>query len=163
MAGDVVSAERVINAPPEAIFALVADASRHREIDGSGTLVDLKPEAPHKLALGSVFGMGMKLGIRYSMVNTVVEYEENRRIAWKVEPPPGLMARLSGGRVWRYELEPTDGGTRVRESWDISGDKQRAILRIVAAAQTKRSMEKTLERIEQLTAAKPAPGSASGT
>jgi hypothetical protein len=67
------------------------------------------------------------------------------------------MARLSGGRIWRYELEPTVGGTRVRESWDISQDKNRAVLRVVAASQTKRSMEKTLERIEQLTA-----GSATG-
>ncbi|HMK63176.1 MAG TPA: SRPBCC family protein [Acidimicrobiales bacterium] len=152
MSGDVVSVERMIHAPPEAIFALVADSSRHPDIDGSGSVIELKPDAPHKLTQGSVFGMGMKLGIRYSMVNTVVEYEENRRIAWKAEPPPGLMARLSGGRIWRYELEPTDSGTRVRESWDISQDKQRAMLRIVAAGQVKRSMEKTLERIEQLTA-----------
>jgi len=152
MSGDVVSVERMIHAPPEAIFALVADSSRHPDIDGSGSVIELKSDAPHKLTQGSVFGMGMKLGIRYSMVNTVVEYEENRRIAWKAEPPPGLMARLSGGRIWRYELEPTDSGTRVRESWDISQDKQRAMLRIVAAGQVKRSMEKTLERIEQLTA-----------
>jgi hypothetical protein len=101
--------------------------------------------------------MSMRMGLPYSMVSTVIEYEENRRIAWQSAPPGGLMARLSGGRIWRYELEPTVGGTRVRESWDISQDKNRAVLRVVAASQTKRSMEKTLERIEQLTA-----GSATG-
>lgn len=152
MAGDVVSVERIIPAPPEAIFALVADASRHTDIDGSGALVKLKAEAPHKLGAGSVFGMSMRMGLPYSMVNTVVEYEENRRIAWQAAPPSGFMARVSGGRIWRYELEPTVGGTRVRESWDISRDKNRAILRVVAASQAKKSMEKTLERIEQLTA-----------
>ena len=32
---------------------------------------------------GSTFGMSMKVGIPYSMTNTVVEFEENRRIAWE--------------------------------------------------------------------------------
>jgi uncharacterized protein YndB with AHSA1/START domain len=144
--------ERVIPAPPEAIFALVADAARHPDIDGSGHVVELKAGAPHKLEAGTVFGMSMRMGLPYSMVNTVVEYEENRRIAWQAAPPGGFMARISGGRIWRYELEPTVGGTRVRESWDVSQDKNRAILRIVAASQAKKSMEKTLERVGQLTA-----------
>ena len=157
MSKDVVSVERVIPAPPEAIFALVADASRHHDLDGSGSVVALRAGAPERLSLGSVFGMSMKIGIAYSMVNTVVEYDENRRIAWKVEPPNGLMAKLSGGRIWRYELEPVDGRTRVRESWDISSDKGRLMLRMTNAGQAKRAMEKTLERIEQLTAG--APGS----
>jgi uncharacterized protein YndB with AHSA1/START domain len=150
-AGDVVSVERVVPAPPEAVFALVSDASRHPDIDGSGSVVRLAPGAPHTLGPGSVFGMSMRIGLPYSMVNTVVEYEENRRIAWRTAAP-GPMGRFVGGRVWRYELEPTEGGTRVRESWDVSGDKQRAVLRVLAARQARRSMEKTLERIEQLVA-----------
>ena len=35
----VVSVDRVIKAPADAIFAVVADAARHPEIDGSGQLV----------------------------------------------------------------------------------------------------------------------------
>jgi uncharacterized protein YndB with AHSA1/START domain len=151
MPSDVITVERVIPATPEAIFALVADASRHPEIDGSGMLVDVQPGAPHRLGPGSVFVMSMKMGIPYSMVNTVVEYEENRRIAWTANPAGGLLAKITGGRIWRYELEPTDGGTQVRETWDVSTDKQRRTLRVVAAGTAKRSMEKTLERIEQLT------------
>ena len=46
MDGDVVSVERVIPAGPAAIFALVADASRHPEIDGSGTVRQVKPGRP---------------------------------------------------------------------------------------------------------------------
>ena len=42
MDGDVVSAERVIPAPPEAIFDLLADAARHPEFDGSGQLRGVK-------------------------------------------------------------------------------------------------------------------------
>ncbi|HEY7133655.1 MAG TPA: SRPBCC family protein [Acidimicrobiia bacterium] len=153
MKGDVVTVERVIPAPPDAIFALLADASRHPDIDGSGTVKQAKAGAPERLSLGATFGMSMKLGIPYSMVNTVVEYEDNRRIAWQARPP-GWPGRISAGRIWRYELEPVDGGTRVRESWDLSQDKQRALLRLGPTPdKTRRNMEQTLVRIEELVTA----------
>ncbi len=150
MEGDVVSVERVVHAPPEAIFALVADASRHPDIDGSGTVRQVKPGAPQHLGLGSTFGMSMRLGIPYSMVNTVVEYEEGRRIAWQARPP-GLLGRFLAGRIWRYELEPVEEGTLVRESWDVSEDHQRTLLkRGKLPEMTRTNMERTLERIEDL-------------
>jgi hypothetical protein len=153
MDGDVVSVERVIPAGPAAIFALVADASRHPEIDGSGTVRQLKPDAPHRLGLGSTFGMSMKAGLPYSMVSTVIEFEEDRRIAWQSRPP-GFVGRFAAGRVWRYELEPVEGGTLVRESWDISRDHQRALLKLGGIPKkTAANMTSTLERIERLVTA----------
>ena len=109
---EVVSVDRVINATPDAIFALLADPRRHRDFDGSGTVGEAK-DLPDRLRLGSKFGMSMKQGVSYSMVNEVVEFEEGRRIAWK--PHMKAFAWVSGGRVWRYELEPVDGGTRVTD------------------------------------------------
>ena len=153
MDGDVVSVERVIPAGPAAIFALVADASRHPEIDGSGTVRQAKADAPHHLQLGSTFGMSMKAGIPYSMVSTVVEFEQDRRIAWQSRPP-GFVGRFAAGRIWRYELEPVEGGTLVRESWDISQDHQRPLLKLGGLPdKTARSMAATLERIEALVTA----------
>src|SRR5688500_11116262 len=67
---DVVTVERTIPAPAEAIFALLRDPTRHREIDGSGTVRDAKGET-EPLVLGSRFGMSMKMGLPYSMVSTV--------------------------------------------------------------------------------------------
>jgi len=149
MEGDVVTVERVIPAGPAAIFAVVADASRHPEIDGSGTVRQLKPQAPHLLALGSKFGMSMKMGIPYSMESTVIEFEEGRRIAWQSRPP-GFVGRFAAGRIWRYELEPVEGGTLVRESWDISQDHQRPLLKLGGLpAKTADNMTRTLERIEE--------------
>ena len=46
MDGDVVTAEKVIHAPPGAIFALLADAARHPDIDGSGSVKKVKTGAP---------------------------------------------------------------------------------------------------------------------
>ncbi len=150
MDGDVVSVERVIAAPPEKVFALLADPTKHPLIDGSGTVRAAKPGTSEHLELGSQFGMSMKLGIPYSMVSTVVEYEPNRRIAWQSKPPH-VFGRFTGGRIWRYELDPVEGGTRVRESWDISQDHQRSFFRKgKVGEQTRANMEKTLERIAAL-------------
>ncbi|HWW45479.1 MAG TPA: SRPBCC family protein [Acidimicrobiia bacterium] len=151
MANDVESVERVIPAPPDKIFELLADPRRHPDIDGSGSVRRAKA-GPERLGLGSTFGMAMKLGVPYSMESEVIEYDENRRIAWQTRPPTPLGKRVAGGRIWRYELEPTDGGTRVRESWDISQEKVKAIVR-PARKRTRQAMLDTLERIEALVTA----------
>ena len=93
----------------------------------------------------------MKMGIGYSMVNTVIEFEDNRCIAWQARPP-GFIGQISAGRIWRYELEPVEGGTRVRESWDVSKDHQRRLLKMGGLPKkTQGNMEKTLDRIAELT------------
>jgi len=146
----VVSVERVVPAAPAAIFDLLADPAKHPLIDGSGAVKQAKPGVPQRLSLGSTFGMSMKLGIGYSMVNTVTEFEENRRIAWQARPP-GFMGRFTGGRIWRYELEPVEGGTLVRESWDVSQDHQRFLLKLgPVPKQTQANIDKTLEKMTAL-------------
>jgi len=147
---DVVAVERTIASPPGPIFELLADATRHRDIDGSGTVREAKGD-PEPLRLGSSFGMSMKMGVPYSMVSKVIEFEPDRVIAWQTRGP-GPLGQHVAGRIWRYELEPTDdGGTRVRESWDISQESwfTKPIVRRGADA-TRRNMAKTLERIEGL-------------
>ena len=151
MGETVVSVERVINAPAADIFAIVADASRHPEIDGSGSVKQVKPGAPERLALGSTFGMSMKLGVPYSMSNKVIEFEPDKRIAWQTTFA-GPLGRLIGGRIWRYELEASGSGTLVRETWDITQDKQRFVLKAgPVGKQTADAMTKTLERLAGLT------------
>jgi uncharacterized protein YndB with AHSA1/START domain len=147
---DTESVERVIPAPAEQIFDLLADPSRHKEIDGSGSVRDAKDARPVKL--GDKFGMAMKLGLPYSMNSTVIELEEGRRIAWQTRGP----GNLGGGRIWRYELEPVDGGTRVRETWDISQEVGTKFLLTNSRVHrhTRDSMEKTLENIEKLLASR---------
>jgi uncharacterized protein YndB with AHSA1/START domain len=147
-ATDVISVERVIPAPPEKIFDLLADPDRHHDIDGSGTVRDAK-DSPERLSLGATFGMSMKLGVSYSMVSTVVEFDENRRIAWQTRGPGKFGGRF-GGRIWRYELEPVDGGTLVRETWDVSQEKAKGMTKRFAAGKTGKNMEATLARIEEL-------------
>lgn len=149
---DVYSVDKVIHAPAAEIFAVLADPSRHPEIDGSGTVRQAK-DSPQKLTLGSTFGMSMRLGIPYSMKNTVVEFEQDRLIAWQTRGAMPLIGQFIGGRIWRYELEPVAEGTLVRESWDISQEHGKMLVRN-AATKTKENMAATLDRIEALLGSK---------
>jgi uncharacterized protein YndB with AHSA1/START domain len=148
MSDDVVTVQRVIPAAPAEIFELLADPSRHKEFDGSGTVVDAKGGS-QRLALGSTFGMRMKMGVPYSMESTVVELEEGQRIAWQTRGP-GAVGKHFGGRIWRYELEPTDGGTLVKETWDIT--EESALTKPVvrrASKKTAQNMAATLDRLAE--------------
>ena len=146
MNDDRVSVERVINADAGEIFVLIADAGKHPSFDGSGTVQHATQDSV-PLSKGSKFGMAMRWGLPYRSTNTVIEFERDRLIAWQTT----FLGGLVGGRIWRYELSPADGGTLVRETWDISRDKQRAWLRASAMArQTAQAMSKTLDRIAEL-------------
>jgi len=102
------SARIVIDASAEEIFSLLTNPHRHMDFDGSKTLQG-NFSGPDKLVLGSKFGMRMKLGIKYRILNSVVEYEENKRIAW----------RHLGRWRWRYELRAiTPNQTEVTETFD---------------------------------------------
>ncbi|WP_068181941.1 SRPBCC family protein [Mycobacterium sp. UM_CSW] len=151
MDGSTLSVERVIKAPPEEIFALLADAGRHASFDGSESVNHASRQSV-PLSMGSKFGMAMKgrketLFVPYRTTNTVIEYEPARRIAWQTRSMGGLI----GGRIWRYELTPTEGGTLVRETWDVSQDKQKRMITAGSMPrQTQDGMRATLDRIAGL-------------
>ena len=146
---EIESVMRIVNADPEQIFAVLTDPKMHRVIDGSGALRDCKGK-PERLNLGSTFGMAMRVGVPYSMVNTVIEYVENSRIAWQTRGPTTI-GKFVGGRIWRYELEPVDGGTAVRETWDITQESKltKPLIRS-AGASTKENMATTLQMLDKL-------------
>lgn len=138
------SATRLIPAAPEVIFDLLADPAAHARFDGSGMVQAARPGAPERLSLGATFGMDMKLGIPYRIKNTVVEFEEGRLIGW----------RHMGGHVWRYRLEPVDGGTQVTEEFDWGLSHAPWLLNAIGYPERNRkAMVATLERLEQVVTA----------
>jgi hypothetical protein len=152
MSAERVSVTRVIAATPEALFAVLADPARHLEIDGSGTLRGFGEASGTRLALGSKFGMSMRHGLPYKMVNEVVEFEDDRLIAWKPRlDGPAFIGSLTGSVIWRYAFEPVEGGTRVTETWDPSESKMSWMLGLLGEQKSAQAnMEKTLERLEDL-------------
>ena len=104
------SARIVVQASPSVIFSILSNPKRHKDIDGSSTIT-ANVSGPEVLVLGSTFGMKMRLGIRYWIRNTVVEYKKDELIAW----------RHLGRWRWRYELKDLgNGSTQVTESFDGS-------------------------------------------
>jgi hypothetical protein len=83
-------------------------------------------------------------------VSTVIEYVEDRRIAWQTRGPTAI-GKYVGGRIWRYELEPVDGGTEVRETWDITHESKltKPLVRSAGEA-TRKNMATTLQMLDDL-------------
>lgn len=123
-----ISAEKRIDAPVEKVFSLLADPSRHPEIDASGMLVELA--TPGKLTgVGNVFTMRMNNSFmgKYTIDNRVIAFDPNRHIAWEPvlssatrrEDDPYIGVNLN--HRWGYKLEaiqPT--ATMVTEYFDCS-------------------------------------------
>ena len=108
---DQVSGSTTIEAPPGVVFAILATPRQHSRIDGSGSVQSVLRGPERITAKGQKFVVRMKLfGVPYVIVNRVVEFEPDRLIAWR---------HFTANR-WRYELTPTDGGTRVTETFDMS-------------------------------------------
>ena len=99
-----------IKAPAKKIFDFISNPANHRLMDGSGT-VKGAISGPDRLFLGARFGMAMKIKVPYRIKNTVVEFEENKKITWC-----HLMKW-----TWCYELQAvTPNQTIVTESFDAS-------------------------------------------
>jgi hypothetical protein len=134
----IVSRSTVVPASAEAVFNLLADPRRHHEIDGSGSVNAAQVDAPERLSLNAKFGMNMKKGVPYKMTNTVVEFENNKLIGW----------RHVGGHIWRYILEPVDGGTKVTEQFDWNTNRAPLMLKLMNAEKANaKAIEKTLENL----------------
>ena len=107
----VVTASRLVHAQPEAIFAAIADPSRQPEWDGNDNLTQAA-DGQRVRKVGDTFSMTLTTGA--TRLNHVVEFEEGKLIAWKPSPldegPPG--------HLWRWELTPEDGATRVTHTYD---------------------------------------------
>ena len=105
------AARIVIAAPAATIFDLLANPAAHQLFDGSET-IQSSISGPERLFLGAQFSMVMKIKVAYRIKNTVVAFEENKKITWC-----HLMKW-----TWCYELvDLGNGSTQVTESFDASG------------------------------------------
>jgi hypothetical protein len=104
-----------IQAPPVAVYRLLSDVTRMPEF------------SPEIRRCGWLDGAeGPAVGVRFRATNQVP-----RRPPWQNTPiviaaDPGREFAISrtepfaGTLVWRYRLEPEDGGTRLTESYEVT-------------------------------------------
>ena len=138
----VARATRIVAAPAADIFALLATPARHAEIDGSGTVREPRgSRTPERLSLGATFGMSMRWGLPYAILNEVVEFEEDRLIGW----------RHFAGHIWRYRLEPRGPqSTKVTEEFDPRPSKYPRATRLLGwERRNQRAVEETLANLAE--------------
>jgi uncharacterized protein YndB with AHSA1/START domain len=124
MTGDSVSATMVIDAPAEAIFAILADPAKHAAIDGTGW-VGKNLDSEPLTAAGQVFRMSMyhpnHPDGNYEMANRIQVCDRPSTISWEPGYDTGDGTLAFGGWVWRYDLTPAGpSGTRVTLTYDWS-------------------------------------------
>jgi len=104
-----ISASVDVAASPESVWAVVSEVTR---------MPEWSPELRRLYVLGGTKrGVGTQLlGINrrgfavWPTVSKVVRFEENRAVAWKTR---------ESGATWTYELQPTEGGTRLTGRRDL--------------------------------------------
>ena len=117
-----VSASAVVDASPAEVFDFVRRPANHATISGDESVKGTRV-GPDVLGAGDKFGMKMKMyGVPYRITNTVVEFEQDKVIAW-CHP---------GKHRWRWEVEATDDGrTTVTETFDMNPSPLKPVLRLV--------------------------------
>ena len=104
------AARITIEETPAKIFDLLSNPRAHHQFDGSGTVKNAV-SGPERLFLWASFSMSMKVKVPYRIKNTVVAFEESKKISWC-----HLMKW-----TWTYELQDLgNGATQVTESFDAS-------------------------------------------
>jgi hypothetical protein len=122
---ETVQASTTIEAPPDAVFAVLADPSAHADIDGTGWVRDAL-DGERITAAGQVFRMAMYHPNHpdkdYKIANLVEVFDEPRAIAWKPGTESVETGELSfGGWTWRYDLVPAGASqTKVTLTYDWS-------------------------------------------
>ena len=124
MADDRVSATTVVNAPAEAIFAILTDPAKHAAIDGTGWVSEALDRTP-LTASGQIFRMSMyhpnHPDGEYEMANRVEAFDRPSTISWQPGQDAGDGTLRFGGWIWRYDLTPAGpSSTAVTLSYDWS-------------------------------------------
>jgi uncharacterized protein YndB with AHSA1/START domain len=124
MTAETISATTIIDAPAEAIFAVLADPAKHAAIDGTGWVRE-PLESQHLTEAGQVFRMAMyndnAPGGHYRIGNRVQVFDPPRAISWEPGMDTGGSDPQIVGHIWRYDLAPAGAsGTEVTLSYDWS-------------------------------------------
>lgn len=144
-----VSVTREIAAPPQRVWELVSDMTRMGEWSPEATGGKWLKGATGPAAGARFRGTNKAGWQRWSTTCTVTECVPGERFTFAVTAGPAKVA------TWSYDIEPTDSGSRVTESWTddrssfFAGLSKRVTGVQDRAEHNRRNMERTLESLER--------------
>ena len=155
-----VSKDTIIDASPEAIFAIVSDLTQHHKLAGSGELVEIRKVTPGPIGLGSVVeaNESIQFGDRFMEFlarSIVVSFNPPKTFSW-IPTPPLPIRRIQ----WWFHLSPAGQGTKVMhevevdlgdESFEMFGGAEN--FKATRGADIASGMEKTLENVRKAVSA----------
>ncbi len=105
-----ISASVDVAAPSEAVWAVVSDVTR---------MPEWSPELRRLYVLGAkqprvgmrLLGINRRKYVAWPTTSKVTRFEPGRAVAWRTR---------ESGATWTYELEATDGGTRLTGRRDLA-------------------------------------------
>ena len=143
-----VSVTAEIGAPPEEVYAMVADLTRMGEWSPENTGATWLGGAT-AAAPGARFKAKNAAGRKeWSTIGTIVEATPGRVLSFRVTAVGSKVA------LWTYRFEPTDAGCTVTESWD---DERNAFVKFMGkpvsgvadrATHNRAGMEETLRNLK---------------
>jgi Activator of Hsp90 ATPase homolog 1-like protein len=119
-------ATRTIAASPAAVFAVLADPTRHKDTEPGDWVRDAVDTEPITRT-GQMFAMNMffnRAGGHYVVHNVVTVFEQDRSIAWLPGQLDDAGGHDPGGWWWRYDLAPNGDKTDVTLTYDWTGTPQ---------------------------------------
>ena len=135
MADDTLSATRVIDAPAEVIFAVLADPAKHAAIDGTGWVRETLDSSPLTVP-GQIFRMSMyhpnHPDGNYRMANRVQVLDPPTSISWEPAGDAGDGNLSFAGWFWRYDLTaagPSKTTVTLSYDWSAVPDSVRENIR----------------------------------
>ena len=149
------SREVMIKAPPEAVFNIVSDLTRHQALAGSGEVVTIRKLTEGPTGLGSMIEAdeSIHLGdqhMEFTAQSVVVSYNPPNTLSW-IPVPPMPIRRIQ----WWYHLSPEGQGTKVVTEVEVDLGEARAMMggtemyQNTRGADVARGMEKTLENLKK--------------
>jgi uncharacterized protein YndB with AHSA1/START domain len=157
MTTETLSTTITIEAPPDAVFDVLADPTTHATIDGTGWVRE-SLDGVRVTRTGQVFRMAMYHDNHpdkdYEMANRVEVFDPPRAIAWQ----PGQDATGDGdlefgGWIWRYDLVPAGlSETTVTLTYDWSSVPQELREHIQFPPFDRQHLDNSLQNLAELAA-----------
>jgi uncharacterized protein YndB with AHSA1/START domain len=148
---------RHIDAPPDKVFAVLADVAHHDDLAGSGEVKSIRILSEGEVHVGTEWEADEEIKAgrstqRFTARSTVREYDPPRAFSWTSMPPSS--AKPVPRRIqWWYQLTPDHGGTRVVERVEVDmGPVMNLVMKLpyryMRAGTVAEGMRRTLENLE---------------